>query len=483
MCVFSNFFRYVVSFSFLHLFLFDQFLFTSCHYIGMLQSQFALDQELWTSSIGKGIDDETKMKPWETYLNERTLFDGSSGGVNTSTYVYKRSKDKAARSSLTTSVVRNNAAAARDRANANGISKKAAKATAALAAIPASWKPKVAKTVHVPVVVLLNEWNKDVGATPTSLDPLLSAKVVMKKVDYAMRQLRSSLTVQALQKASIRVAAAMLDLAKDARCYNPLLSIQQAAMFAGQGSKGGNNDEFFKQRLPDHESKCTSLQALLILGRADCLRAVSFTDEAIFLCSYVARICALHRDPERVDYEWTPRWRVVGIQAWLSSTSIDATIASFLNEKLATSVWELHIQKELRCGRRDARAFECAANEMNAPPPFETAAGRDSNEVQEEEEETEEDTLANGSKEQEISQSQTGQRKRRSKRNRTSEGGSGNVDEDGGEGKEEEEEIPNARGEVRLPSFDKNDDGDSDFEDKEETGDIEEDVDGPILAV
>jgi len=333
----------------------------------LCQSQFGLDQEMWTSPIGKGIEDDLKMRPWLTYLRERTLFDGSADHKPiTGTYVYKRPKDRPLQTSVTTAVVRKNK-------NAQVGGKKGKEK----AKPKEVWKPTVARGAHIPVVMLLNEWNKDEHAIANPpQDPLLSARVVMKKVDYALRQLRSCVTIKALQKASLRVAAVMLEVAQDARCYNPLLCVSHAAMFAGQGSKGGNSDESFKERLPDSEAKCSPLNALLILGRADCLRAVSFTDEAIFLCSYVARVCALHRDPANTDYQWTSRWRVIGIQAWMSSVAIDASIASFLQQAPVQSVWNKEVLKELRRGRRDARAFEVAANEVNVPPPLENASGR-----------------------------------------------------------------------------------------------------------
>lgn len=178
----------------------------------------------------------------------------------------------------------------------------------------------------------------------------------MKKVDYAMKQLRLSSTVNAMQKASVKVAVSLLDLVAQSECHNPFLCLHQAAMYAGQGPKRGNNDEPFKRALPS-EKDCSPLEALVILGRADCMRAVHFTDEALFLCSYVAQVCCRHRDREQPEFPWSPQWRVIGVQTYIVSAAIDSTISS-IREEGRTYSWDSDAKDEIARGRSDAIALK-----------------------------------------------------------------------------------------------------------------------------
>ena len=154
----------------------------------------------------------------------------------------------------------------------------------------------LAKLVKVPVELLLREWNGreafeesededvvDMRLNRWSQSVSGPAKLAMKRVDYTIKKLRESATINTLQRSSLQVAAALLEVVSTKECQNPFLCLHQAAVFASQGAKGGNNDEQFKKPLPE-ESLCTPVDALLTLGRADCLRAIHFTNEAIFLC-------------------------------------------------------------------------------------------------------------------------------------------------------------------------------------------------------
>jgi len=167
----------------------------------------------------------------------------------------------------------------------------------------------------------------------------------------------------------IKVGAALIEVASKKECYNPFMCLQHAAFFASQGSKGGNNDELFKKVLP-LVSKCTVYDSLNILGRADCLRAIHFTDESIFLCSFVARVCSLHRDIKQTRYLWTPQWRVIGIMTFTLSVYINSTICSLMRDdarKTALKTWGRDVKEEIEHGKYDAI---CLTQEKTAEGRF-----------------------------------------------------------------------------------------------------------------
>jgi len=98
-------------------------------------------------------------------------------------------------------------------------------------------------------------------------------------------------------------------------CHNPFLLFNQAAIFSAQGKVGNKYlADLVKKPLPQTEESCTALYALNITARADCLRLLSFEDEANFLCAYVAKVCSLHRHSVRPDLHWDGRWEIVSIQ-------------------------------------------------------------------------------------------------------------------------------------------------------------------------
>ncbi len=226
--------------------------------------------------------------------------------------------------------------------------------------------------VKVPVEVLLREWNgddmnsddEDREYVNKSLNKWTGnasgpATIAMKRVDFCLMRLRKCSSVTALQRSSLQVARALLDLVSTKDCQNPFLCLQHAATFSSQGCKGGNNDEEFKKPLPE-ESECTPNQAISIIGRADCLRAIHFTDEALFICSYVARVCRLHRD-KKSDLEWNSKWRVVAILMYTISVAIDATIYSLMegeSRSTALQSWGSDIKAEISRARSDAQALQ-----------------------------------------------------------------------------------------------------------------------------
>lgn len=243
-------------------------------------------------------------------------------------------------------------------------------------------KSPMSKLVKISAEVLLREWNgketfEESDEDDDKLEQRLNkwnsnvsgpAKLAMKKLDYSIQKLRQCATIFSLSKASLEVALSLLEVASKKECRNPFLCLNQAAIFAAQAPKGGNNDEVFKKSLPTEED-CTADEALQILGRADCLRAIHFTSEAMFLCSFVARVCCLHRDKKEVNHDWTPKWRIVGILTYTVSVGIDSIICSIMygDERTnALNSWDKSVKAEIGRGRSDAIAMQKAAGRYNS---------------------------------------------------------------------------------------------------------------------
>mmetsp|Transcript_56654 Transcript_56654/g.84270 ORF Transcript_56654/g.84270 Transcript_56654/m.84270 type:complete len:1109 (+) Transcript_56654:520-3846(+) len=319
-------------------------------------SQFCLDQPLWLSNIG------TKATTQDGGSELGTLFQSkqNEGGAGHDQFVHtafpssQRSKKKKF-----------------NKQHKSSHSKLQKKKTH-ISPSPLVRPSPLSRLVKVPASLLLKEWSKSAteegGSDLPKSKELCSeeAKFAMKKLDYTIRQLRSCFTVSALQKSSLQVAAALLEVAEQKECHNPFLCLQQAAMFAGQGTKLGNNDEVFKQPLPN-ERECSPTEAIAILGRADCMHSIHFTDQAVFLCSFVAKVCLLHRDREIPELMWTSQWRVVGIKMYMVSTAIDSTIVSVLEgdaQEAALMSWEKDVKEEIKRGKSDAFALTRASRSL-----------------------------------------------------------------------------------------------------------------------
>jgi hypothetical protein len=119
----------------------------------------------------------------------------------------------------------------------------------------------------------------------------------------------------------------------------------------------------YRAKLPE-KTECTPLQALVILGRADCLHAVYFPNEAAFLCSFVAKVCRLRRENEGVDgaeLEWNLQWKIVAIYAFNVSVMIRTTVSTVLDKQQQNSflsMWERDVVEELERGRTDGRVWK-----------------------------------------------------------------------------------------------------------------------------
>lgn len=316
-------------------------------------SQFGLDQTLWDSSIGtNATKNDSSISEWELFAQngEATV---SKPACRQKTSSTKKSGNRNQSMYISDSSVK--------------------------------YKSPLSKLVKVPVEILLKEWkgsdNFDGSDDEEMVDIRLNkwsqtvsgpAKLAMKRVDYTLQKLRESSTINSLQKSSLQVAGALLELIATKECQNPILCLHQAGVFASQGAKGGNNDEVFKKTLPE-ESECTPDGALIILGRADCLRAIQFIDESIFLCSYVAKICRLHRDKQS-DLPWNPKWRVIAILMYTISLAIDATINSFMegdDRDNTLKSWTKDVKAEISRARSDAIALQKAFSrkEFNQKKP------------------------------------------------------------------------------------------------------------------
>jgi hypothetical protein len=182
-----------------------------------------------------------------------------------------------------------------------------------------------------------------------------------------------------MEKASLHLAVALLELASQPACYDPFACLQQAAMFASQASKAGNSDVIFRKSLPEIED-CAPLEALNVLGRADCLHSVFFPNEAAYLCSYVARVCRLHRDREQPDHEWDARWKIVAIYGYNVSVMIRATVSTVLDknmQKSFLSMWERDVVEELERGRSDGWSWKRSLYPSSLELPPEKAGFED----------------------------------------------------------------------------------------------------------
>lgn len=214
-------------------------------------------------------------------------------------------------------------------------------------------KPTLRTYVTLPMSEFKRLWNLDLRHP--SVEEREEARECMEKVHKSTLQLRQCFTMIAIERASLQVAVNLLELASLPGCENPFPCLQQAAMFASQGRKAGHNDMTFRQKVPP-KNDCTPRDALVILGRADCLHSVYFPNEAAYLCSYVASVCRLHRDVGKAEFAWGGQWEVVAIYAFNVSVMIRTTVATMLDaqmQKNFLSMWDRDVVEELERGRVD----------------------------------------------------------------------------------------------------------------------------------
>ena len=210
--------------------------------------------------------------------------------------------------------------------------------------------------VVIPCAELLALWQNAPPAPGTVVPPVQEPTEPMARLNECVQLMRACYTEQAVEKAALNTAVALLNVAALPTCHNPFVCIQQAALFASKASKLGTNDTGFKVPLPE-KTKVTAIEALLILGRAECLHSINFYPEAAFLCSYVASVCSYRR--RRKSELWNSRWQVISVCAYNVSVSIRHT-ASYLQRDLERKddiFWELEVVDELRRGKSEAIAW------------------------------------------------------------------------------------------------------------------------------
>lgn len=296
----------------------------SPYYSFLSQTQFIIDKHVWASNIGAETNNEKDEVAY--YLDENCRW---MGQTKTSKVVRFQSTPKP-----------NIQQQQPLRSSQNP------KPTAARP------RHKISKLVKIPTSVLLDEWSK---VESTKVTNAADAVRAMMKLDDAIKNLRKSRTLNSLEQSSLDVSVALIDVAATEECFNPFLCLQQAAMYAELGSKLGSNDEPFKKCLPSKE-KCTPLEALVILGRADCLRAIHFLHEAQYLCSWVISVCRLHRDRQEAFFLWDERWRVIGVLCYVTKARIDETGEALHNNNKSAPLrkWDDVAQDEANRGKSDA---------------------------------------------------------------------------------------------------------------------------------
>ena len=338
---------------------------------------------MWNSTVGTCIMTEPERKEWNRFVNTRLTFEGLPLAEEPSVDEPRRRRKPSQPPRI-----------------------KVAKASALP---PPARSDVIQSTIRLSSSALLNEWLKesDSGTDEEEKDSAAAAKEAMAALDEALRALHESSTLPSMQKSSLKVASALLNVASQPSCYNPFQCLQHAVMFASNGPKLGKNDISFKKALPPNDLQCSPIEALMILGRADCLRALHFTDEAIFLCGHVLSLCAKQREriPPAAGVAITPslpsQWSAVNAYAYMVSIATDSTLSSLLhacNREVTTMNWGKEDLEEIAHGRAAAMRIggisdlpligsvqpRAAISNTNVNPPV--GAGQRQDEAEEDEE-------------------------------------------------------------------------------------------------
>lgn len=209
----------------------------------------------------------------------------------------------------------------------------------------------------VPCGELLSVWKLADPSPPMREPRSVASCQAMQKLDECVRHLRACYTTTAVERASLQISAALIELLSLPDCWNPFVCLQQAASFASQGPKLGTTDLPFKAPLPP-KLDCSPSEALAILGRAECMQALHFFPEAGFLCSYVASVCGLHRSNRS---RWNERWKIVSILAYNTSVMIrhNFNVVHHGNDKKDDRFgsWEVDVTNEFGKARIDSQLW------------------------------------------------------------------------------------------------------------------------------
>jgi len=210
------------------------------------------------------------------------------------------------------------------------------------------------QVINIPSSELRRWWDEaDSASEMHAENTSVEKRKLMEKVHSCTERLRACFTFEAAEKACLKLSVALIEMAAFPACHDPFSCLQQAALYASQAPKSGNSDTFFRHRLVEPD-KCDPLQALVTLGRADCLHSTYFPNEAAYLCSYVARLCKKHSNSDDT------RWKIVRIYAFNVSVFIRATVRSILDKaklKEFWTIWEPDVVRELEQGKKEGRLF------------------------------------------------------------------------------------------------------------------------------
>lgn len=351
---------------------------------------------MWNSTVGTCIMTEPERKEWNRFVNTRLTFDGLPLAEEPSVDEPRRRRKPSQPPRI-----------------------KLAKASALP---PPARGDIIQNSIRLSSSTLLNEWLKESvvandGTDEEEKDSGAAEKEAMAALDEALKALHKSTTLPSMQKSSLKVASALLNVANQPSCYNPFQCLQHAVMFASNGPKLGKNDVSFKKALPPNDLQCSPIEALMVLGRADCLRALHFTDEAIFLCGHVLSLCSKQREriPPAAGVALTPslpsKWSAVNAYAYMVSIATDSTLLSLLhacNREVTAMNWDKEALEEIAHGRAAAMRIggisdlpligsvrpRAAISKTNANPPVGARQRRDEAEEYEEYEDVESESTS-----------------------------------------------------------------------------------------
>jgi len=343
-------------------------------------AQFCTGKRMWNSRIGTCTVTESERREWNRFVDTRLTFEGLPVTAEKPAVNESRRRRKPSQPPRI----------------------KVAKPSAPP---PPAREEVIQNAIRLSSSALLNEWLKESVVAEGNIEEeakeSAAAKEAMAQLDEALKVLHKSTTLPSMQKSSLVVASALLKVANQSNCYNPFQCLQHAVMFASNGPKLGKNDVLFKKVLSQNDLDCPPIEALMILGRADCLRALHFTDEAIFLCSHVLTLCSKQREiiPPAAGVALTPtlpsKWSAVNAYAYMVSIATDYTLSSLLhacNREVTTLNWSKEALEEIAHGRAAAMRIggindlpligSTQPRATNVHPPA-AAAGRHQDEFEE----------------------------------------------------------------------------------------------------
>ena len=324
-------------------------------------AQFSVGQILWKSNVGLNNISDMERREWKYFTQARGAVNVKRDGALSSSAPRQRKQTTIPR-------IQRKGTASNFSPGARGSPYD-------------SLRPKNSTFLDITSLLsssaLFREWSSrsddDQGNLQAATTLITEAAMeAMERLDDSLEQLRNASTFSATQKACLHVASALLDVSSQSECRNPFLCVQHAAIFAAQGPKLGKSDELFKRPLP-LDADFSPLHAVVVLGRADCLRALHFTEEAQFLCSFVARQRFQRRSESAnaASSSSISKWEAVGAYAYVVGVAIEATLSSRLELSgmtLNTSGWDSDVLEELKRCREDAHrlAGRTATNESQS---------------------------------------------------------------------------------------------------------------------